>query len=219
MERHFERELNDLRETVVRMAVLVEHQLEDAYVALFEGNGGTAAAVIERDREVDAFDTRIDRQIQEILALLHPVAVDLRLTMAAMMINGQLERIGDIAVNIAQRVGHLTPYGDFLAGTRLKEMADIARIMVQESLQAFVRGDAETARRVLASDDVVDRLNATTFRQLVEAMKADPVTIERAAHALIVAHHIERLADHATNIAEHVVFIVEAKLVRHFQGL
>jgi phosphate transport system protein len=143
------------------------------------------------------------------------VAVDLRLGLAALMIDTQLERMGDVAVNIAERATALAAHREFVAGTKLQEMADIARIMVRDCLDAFILGDPDIARRVLDSDDVVDRLNGLVFRQIVESMRKDHAVIEPGAHALIASRHIERLADHATNIAEDVIFLVEARLVRH----
>jgi phosphate transport system protein len=215
MERHFERDLEQLRTDLIRMGSAVDEQVSEACRALFDGDLDAARKVVLADREIDEFDTRIDQEVQSIFALNQPVAVDLRLSLAALMINSQLERIGDIAVNIAERVPALAPHHDFVLGTKLHEMAEIARIMVRDALDAFIHSDAVTARRVLDSDDVVDRLNRIVFRQVVEAMQADHAVVEPGAHALIVSRHVERLADHATNIAEDVIFLVEARLVRH----
>jgi len=215
LERHFERDLEQLKSDLIRMGSVVDDQCAAACHALFEGDPEEARRVILGDRMIDEYDNQIDRQVQGIFALNQPVAVDLRFSLAALMINTQLERIGDIAVNIAERVPALAAHRDFLLDVKLREMADIARIMVRDSLDAFVLGDAEIARRVLASDDVVDRLNATVFTKVVEAMRADHDIVEPGAHALILSRHIERLADHATNIAEDVIFLVEARLVRH----
>jgi len=215
LERHFERDLEQLKSDLIRMGSVVDDQCGMACHALFEGDPEEARRVILGDRMIDEYDNQIDRQVQGIFALNQPVAVDLRFSLAALMINTQLERIGDIAVNIAERVPALAAHRDFLLDVKLREMADIARIMVGDSLDAFVLGDAEIARRVLASDDVVDRLNATVFTKVVEAMRADHDIVEPGAHALILSRHIERLADHATNIAEDVIFLVEARLVRH----
>ena len=215
MIRHFERDLEQLKSDLIRMGSAVDDQCGAACHALFEGDLEEARRVILTDRTIDEYDTHIDRQVQSIFALNQPVAVDLRLGLAALMINTQLERIGDIAVNIAERAPALALHRDFVSGTRLREMADIARIMVRDSLDAFTLGDPDIARRVLDSDDIVDRLNGTVFRQVVEAMQADHEVVEPGAHALILSRHIERLADHATNIAEDVIFLVEARLVRH----
>ena len=218
MERHFERELEDLKGNLVTMGSLVDGQLGSACRALFEGDTARAREVMDRDREVDSFDTLIDRKCMDILALAQPVAVDLRLLMSSLAINSQLERIGDIAVNIAERVEPLVAHREFLLSTRLSEMANIARIMVRDSLDSFIHGEASLASRVLVSDDVVDRLDGGLFRSLVAEMKVRHDRIEAAAHILILSRHLERLADHATNIAEDVIFIVEAKLVKHNAG-
>lgn len=215
MTRHFERELNDLKTNLIRMGNLVWDQIDAACGALFESDQVRALQVIQRDAEVDEFDTLIDRDCQRIFATTQPVAADLRLLMSALKINSQLERIGDIAVNIAEREEALRGHSDFLRTTRLKEMAEIARIMLHDSLDAFIYGDASLAARVLESDDVVDNLDRQIFHTLLAEMCADQQVIVPAAHAMILTRHLERLADHATNIAEDVIFLVNAKLVKH----
>jgi phosphate transport system protein len=215
MERHFEKELESLKENLTTMGSLVDDQLDKACQALFNGDLDTAAWVMQRDTEVDAFDNRIDLDCQRIFALAQPVANDLRLLMASLNINSQLERIGDIAVNIAERVEPLRDHLDFLKSTKVFEMAEVARIMVKDSLESFMYFDAELAQRVLVSDDVVDGINRTLFRTLVEEMQAREERVEAGAHILLLSRHLERVADHATNIAEGVVFVVEAKTVKH----
>jgi phosphate transport system protein len=215
MERHFEKELEGLKQSLAEMGSLVDDQLDKACHALLNGDLDEATWVIDRDRLVDAFDNRIDHECQRIFALAQPVAIDLRLLMAALNINSQLERIGDIAVNIAERVEPLLRHLDLLRSTKIPEMAEIARIMLKDSLESFVSLDAELAQRVLVSDDVVDGINRNLFTQLVRDMQEREERIEPGAHLLILSRHLERLADHATNIAEGVVFIVEAKTVKH----
>jgi phosphate transport system protein len=215
MERHFERELQGLKDDLVAMGSLVDDQLGAAFHALFAGDQEEAARVIARDRKVDAFDTKVESECQRILALTQPVAIDLRLLMAALQINVQLERMGDIAVNVAERTEALLPFRDFLKRTRLPEMSQIARIMARDSLEAFVSSDVVLAERVLASDDVVDSLNRNIFVNLVKQMQEQTALVEPGAHMLILSRHLERLADHATNIAEDVIFLVRAELVRH----
>lgn len=215
MERHFERDLEELKSNLVAMGNLVDEQLSSACHALENADVEEARQVIAKDEEVDAFDTMIDKQIQKIFILIQPVAIDLRVLMSALKINTQLERIGDIAVNIAERVEPLVAYKEFMMRTRLSEMAQIARIMVKDSLCAFMDDDPRLANRVLDSDDVVDQLDRKTFYLLVREMQQQHEHIEPAAHMLILSRHIERLADHATNIAEDVIFVVEARLVKH----
>jgi phosphate transport system protein len=218
MERHFDQELENLRTTLTRMAELVDDQLSKSYHALFNADLDAAMWVIERDTRVDDFDTRIEQECQRLFAIGQPVAVDLRFLIAALKINNQLERIGDIAVNIAERVEPLMNHLGFVKGTKLSEMAEIARIMVRDSITAFIRSDAVLAQRVLISDDVVDSMNRTIFNACVDQMQRREDTVEAAAHILILSRHIERLADHATNIAEGVIFLVDAKLVQHHAG-
>ena len=215
MERHFERELGELKSNLVAMGSLVDQQINEACNALFEGDHKLAERVIKTDAAVNDFDTLIDKQCQRIFALSQPVAIDLRLLMSALKINNEIERIGDIAVNIAERVEPLVLYQKFLHTTRLSEMAQIARIMVKDSLDAFVGNNPGIATRVLESDDVVDSLDRTVFRQMVAAMKADSSMIDPASHIIVLSRHIERLADHSTNIAEDVIFLVDAKIVKH----
>ncbi len=218
MERHFDQELGTLRTTLTKMADLVDDQLSRSYHALFNADLDAAMWVIERDRQVDDFDTRIEQDCQRLFALGQPVAVDLRLLIAVLKINTQLERIGDIAVNIAERVDPLMNHVGFLKGTKVPEMAEIARIMVGDSIAAFMSNDAPLAQRVLLSDDVVDSMNRAIFNACVDQMRRRDDIVEAAAHILILSRHIERLADHATNIAEGVIFLVDAKLVQHQSG-
>lgn len=215
MERHFEKELEDLKQRLVDMGALIDRQLDDACESLFGGKSDIARIVIERDVEVDTMDSGIDKQCQKILALAQPVAVDLRLLMAALQINSQLERVGDIAVNIAERTEALIGFAPFLTSLRLQEMTLVARRMVHDSLESFMTGSAALAGQVISSDDIVDNLGRETFRSIVQAMRYDNALIEPGAAILILIHHIERMADHATNVAEGVIFLVEAKLVKH----
>lgn len=215
MIRHFEQELERLRGHLIRMGALVDDQLDNAYRALFDGMAEITPSVVSRDVDIDAYDMLIDRECQRIFALAQPVAMDLRLLMSSLNINSQLERMGDIAVNIAERADPLHEHGEFLRGTRLREMADIARIMVRDSLTSFVHGDSSLATRVLESDDVVDRMDRQIFQAMVGHMQSRHDVILPASHIIVVSRHLERLADHATNIAEDVVFLIEAKVVKH----
>jgi phosphate transport system protein len=217
MERHFEKELELLKTNLIHMGSLVDVQLDAAVRSLFEGDVAAANQVIKKDVEIDRYDTIIDRQCQSIFALSQPVAIDLRLLMAALKINDQLERIGDIAVNIAERTEALAPYGELLHSTRLSEMAGIARIMVRDSIDAFIHSDASLATRVLVSDDVVDTLDHGIFVSVLEKMKQTPDNVIPGSHIIILSRHIERMADHSTNIAEDVIFLVEARMVKHHE--
>jgi phosphate transport system protein len=215
MHRHFQQNLEDLKADLSTMAGVVDRQIDAAARSLLEGDPAAARSVIGRDTVVDELETRIEGRCHDLFALQQPVAADLRLVMAALKISVQLERIGDIAVNIAERAIGLDGRTALLASARIAEMLAIARIMVTDALASFARGSSSLARRVLESDDVVDNLDRTIFRRLVEVMENDGDLIRQAAHCLVLSRHIERLADHATNIAEEVIFLVEARNVRH----
>lgn len=213
--RHFHEELEALKQTVLAMGALVEDQIRRAMQALVERDDRLAREVIDRDREVNAYDVRIDETCVELLALHQPAAGDLRFLTTAMKIVTDLERIGDQAVNIAQRAlelgrePQLKPYID------LPRMAAKAQAMVKESLDAFVAHDAALARAVCARDSEVDALKEQIFRELLTYMMADPTTIPRAIRLILISRFLERVADHATNIAEMVVYLVEGRMVRH----
>lgn len=213
--RHFEQELDQLRTTLIRMASLVDEQIDAGVRAILQADSALARRVMERDKEVDMFDNDIDHLCMKILALTQPVAIDLRLLMAALKINNELERIGDIAVNLAERVEPLLPHAAFVKQTRIGEMADAARMMVKQAIDAFVNSDANLARSVLEADDRIDALDAENFRRMIDAMKSAPENILPGAHMMIISRHIERLADHATNIAEDVIFIINARIIKH----
>jgi len=215
MHRHFEDELDKLRTLLIRMGSLVDEQIELAVKALLESNLELAKLVIERERRVNEFDLMVEGQCQRIFALSQPVAIDLRLMMAAMRINSDLERIGDIAVNLAERVEPLAHKTNLLEQVQAKEMMDIAREMLKDAFDAFINNDPNLARSVFAKDDAVDEHARSSFYKLIEVMKKDSSLIEASAHTMALLRHVERLADHATNIAEDVIFIVEAKMLKH----
>ena len=215
MARHFEMELDQLRTMLIRMGSLVEEQIDLGVKAITESNMDLARLVMDRDKKVDEYDNAIDQQCMRIFALSQPVAIDLRLLMAALKINNELERIGDIAVNLAERVEPLLPHTAFVSQTSLSQMASAARQMVKDAIDSFVNNDPDLAKKVLLADDNVDNLDRETFNLMVEKMKGSSQCIDPAAHMMIVSRHIERLADHATNIAEDVVFLVNAKIIKH----
>jgi phosphate transport system protein len=216
MERlHFESEMQALKSQLLTMGGLVENRIHRAVEALIHRNEAEARKVIESDVEINNLQIEIDERCLKILATQTPVAVDLRFIAAAMKINSDLERMGDQAVNIAESTlkclnqPALKPFID------LPRMGALAQEMTRDALDAFVRGDAVLARDVLRRDDVVDDLKDQVFRELLTYMMADPGTIERALSLILISRNLERVADHATNIAEDVIFMVEAKDVRH----
>jgi phosphate transport system protein len=174
-----------------------------------------AQNVIDRDQQVNTYDVEVDEKCVELLALYQPTAGDLRFITTAMKIVTDLERIGDQAVNIAQRTQELNQEPQLKPYIDLPRMADKAQRMVKESLDAFVSRDTELARLVCGKDSEVDALKEQIFRELLTYMMADPKTIPRAIRLILVSRFLERVADHATNIAEMVIYMVESKMVRH----
>jgi phosphate transport system protein len=215
MARHFHEELDALKQTILAMGGLVEDQIRRVMRALIERDDEQAKDVIARDREVNAYENEIDEKCVELLALHQPAAGDLRFLTTAMKIVTDLERIGDQAVNIAQRALELNNEPQLKPYIDLPRMAEKAQAMVKESLDAFVARDTALARRVRAEDEAVDALNHQIFRELLTFTMADPTTIPRAIRLILIARFLERVADHATNIAEMVIYLVESRMVRH----
>jgi phosphate transport system protein len=216
MERHhFEEELQALKNRLLNMGALVEERVHQATFALIERRPDAIDRVIAGDGEVNDLQIEIDDRCLKLLALQQPMASDLRLITAAMKINADLERIGDQAVNIAENAQRILSHPPLKPLIDLPRMAEIAQRMTRDSLDAFVRRDPELARNILARDDEVDQLKDQVFRVLLTYMMADPATIERALGLILISRNLERIADHATNIAEDVIFVVEAKDVRH----
>ena len=215
MARHFHDELEALKQTLLAMGALVEDQIRRVMRALVERDSDLAQDVIDGDRQVNAYDVEVDEKCVELLALYQPAAGDLRFITTAMKIVTDLERIGDQAVNIAQRALELNREPQLKPYIDLPRMADNAQRMVKESLDAFVARDTGLARRVCAEDSTVDDLKEQIFRELLTFMMEDPRTIPRAIRLIFISRFLERVADHATNIAEMVVYMVESKMVRH----
>jgi phosphate transport system protein len=215
MTRHFHEELEALKQTLLAMGGLVEDQIRRVMRALLERDDVMAQEVIERDRQVNTYDVEVDEQCVSLLALHQPAAGDLRFITTAMKIVTDLERIGDQAVNIAQRVLELNREPQLKPYIDLPRMAEKAQRMVKESLDAFVARDTALARQVCGEDAEVDALKEQIFRELLTFMMEDPRTIPRAIRVILISRFMERVADHATNIAEMVVYLVEGKMVRH----
>jgi len=215
MSRHFHEELDALKQTLLAMGGLVEDQIRRVMRALIDRDGPQAQEVIERDRQVNAWDVEIDEKCVELLALHQPTAIDLRFITTTLKIVTDLERIGDQAVNIAQRALELNREPQLKPYVDLPRMAEKAQRMVKESLDAFVSRDTELARKVRGEDAEVDGLKEQIFRELLTFMMEDPKTIPRAIRLILISRFLERTADHATNIAEMVIYMVESKMVRH----
>jgi len=216
MERHhFEAELQALRNELLTMGGLVEERVHRAVHALIHRREEEAHRIIATDKEINDLQIDIDNRCLKLLATQTPLAVDLRLITSAMKINADLERVGDQAVNIAESVLVLIPQPPLKPLIDIPRMATIAEKMIRDALDAFVKKDAEAARDVLRRDDEVDELKDQVFRELLTYMMADPGTIQRALSLILISRNLERIADHATNIAEDVIFMVSARDVRH----
>lgn len=215
MQRHFDEELTELKQKLLRMGALVESQVRQALTSLIERDETLAQEVIVNDRQVNTLDVEVDEMCLELLALFQPAARDLRFVTTAMKISTELERISDLAENICERAIELNHEPQLKPYIDIPLMAERATKMVGEAIDAFVRGDSGLARRVLIDDDHVDELNEQIFRELLSFMIENPQTISRAIRLSFISKYLERIADHATNIAELVVYMVEGKIIRH----
>jgi phosphate transport system protein len=215
MQRHFDDELQQLKAKLLRMGGLAEEQIQNALRALITRDSDLAARVIEQDHRVNALDVEIDEDCIGLLALHQPAARDLRLITTAMKIATELERISDLAESISERAIELNREPQLKPYIDIPRMGHWAVTMVKESLDSFVGGDVHLAQKVMKDDDFVDDLMDQLFRELLSYMLEDPRTISRAIRLTFVAKSIERAADHATNIAELVIYMVEGKIIRH----
>lgn len=215
MATHFQQELNELKENLLKMAGLAEQAIRNAVEALVGRNTPLAEKTIAEDQKINEMEILIDEACLKLLALHQPLAADLRFITSAMRINTELERIGDQAVNIAERVISLNQEPQLKPYIDIPRMAQITQSMVKDVLDSFVNGDTQLARSVCEDDDLVDALNDQVFRELLTYMMSDPKTITRAVHLIIVSRCLERIADHTTNIAEGVIFMVQALVIKH----
>jgi phosphate transport system protein len=213
--RQYEEDLRGLRAGLLRMGGLVERQIVEAVESLVSRNTEQARETIQRDVEVNRLDTEMDQRCISLLALHQPTASDLRLITTGLKITTDLERIGDNAVNISERAIELNAEPQLKPYIDIPRMAEITQSMVKDALDAFVRDDIELAGEVIARDDEVDQLNYQTYRELLSYMVEDPQTIPRATKILFISKYLERIADHATNIAEMVVYMVKGRSIKH----
>jgi len=215
MNRTLEEGLDKLKTRLIRMGSLVEEQVEFAMRAILEGNQALAQVVIERDDKVDKLDLKIDKQCQRIFALTQPVASDLRLLLAAIKINNELERIGDQAVGTAFIASQSPGTVELAQMVDLKQLTSNVHRLFKTSIDSFINNDPELAAHLIPADSTIDTIRTEVQNRIIEVMKNDPSRIDDGAQLLICTHQIGRMADHATNIAENVIFLVRAKLVRH----
>ena len=215
MERYLDVELNNIKKKLLLMGGSVESQLQDVLQALTERNSDLAIRVVENDLLINVLDVEIDETCLSLLALHHPTAGDLRFITTTMKISTELERMSDLAENIAERAIELNEEPQLKPYIDIPRMAEWTSQMVKECLDAFVNRDTELARKVCRDDDFVDDLTEQLFRELISFMLEDSRTITRATRLTFIGKYYERIADHATNIAELVVYMVEGKIIRH----
>ena len=215
MAKHLERDLDNLQRDLLALASLVEAAIHKAITALQDRNAKLAQEIIAGDSQIDTEENHIEEECLKVLALHQPVAIDLRRIAAAMMINIDLERMGDLAEEIAERAIHLSRPPLFPIPAKLQRMTDLTTSMVHQSLDAFVNLNSEQAKRVLRMDDEVDRYNNEIIQEIIGQMQRSPELIDAGLSMFSATRHLERIADHATNIAEDVVYLVEGEIVRH----
>ena len=218
-DKKYEEDLRKLREDILYMGGLVEDQIQKAVRSLVDRESDLANVIIERDHEVNRLDVDIDDLCIRLLALHQPAGRDLRFITTGLKITTDLERIGDMAVNICERALELNQEPQLKPYIDIPRMTQIAQGMIRESLDAFVREDTDLALKVCKDDEQVDQLNSQIFREVITFMIGDPLTINRAMKISSVSKYLERIADHATNIAEMVVFMVKGKSIRHMKDL
>lgn len=212
---HLIRDLEALHRDVLSMCAVVEEIIHKAVDELCDPDSHLAADLRRQDDEIDRWDVKIEEDCLKILALHQPVAIDLRRIAAVLKITAELERVADLGVHIAERSEGLVGYPNLHVPDRLKQMAQVALNMLHRSIDAYVELDSRVARNVIREDDLVDRLNEEIIADLLDTMKRSPDWIEPGMNLFSASRHIERVADHATNIAEDVIYLVEGAIVRH----
>jgi phosphate transport system protein len=214
-QRLFDEDLGELKKKLIKMAATVESMIDRAISELVSRDEQVAEKVPQYEMEVNRLQIEIDDMVMTLVATHQPVAGDLRFLLGATKINSDLERIGDLVVNITDNAPTIVKQPELKKLIDIPRMADIARQMVRDSLHAFVKGDVLTAQKVIATDDQVDALKEQIIRELLTYMLADPKAIERSLALILIARHLERIADHATNIAEDVIYVIQGRDVRH----
>ena len=216
--RHFQEELDALKSRLLEMGGLAEDRVRRSVVALVERDPAEIERILAGDEAINQLHIEIDNRCFKMLALHQPVAADLRAVVAAVKINTDLERVGDLAVNIAEASKRYILHPPVKKLIDIPRMAEIAQLMLRDALDAFVQRDTGLAQQVLNEDDKLDALKTQIFRELLTYMLQDPATIEPALDLILISRHLERIGDHATNVAEDVIFMVSARDVRHHAG-
>jgi len=215
MAKHFDRELEKLKKKILSLSALVEERVYLAIKAIESRDPDLAEKIIRSDHEIDETEVEVEEECLKILALYQPVAVDLRLIVTVIKINNDLERIGDEAVNIAERIQSIAKRSTYSFHFDYAEMAEIAAAMLKQSLDALVNLDIDTAFRVLTLDDEVDDIQSKAYSQIKAAMGEHPEEMTYLINLYLISRHLERIADHATNIAEEVIYLIEGEIIRH----
>jgi len=213
--RHFDEELELLQQRLLSMGGLAEDRMADSVKAITHRDPVLVERILIGDEPINSLHIEIDDRCFKLLALHQPMAADLRAIVAAVKINTDLERVGDLAVNIAEAAKRYLQHPPVKPLIDIPRMGDIAQSMLRDALDAFVRRDTQLAESVLAADDTLDGLKTQIFRELLTFMLSEPSTIEPALDLILISRHLERIGDHATNIAEDVIFMVSARDVRH----
>ena len=215
MERQFDKELNELREMLSYMASLVENMIDTAVKALMERKPEILGEIFNAETEVNKKHIEVDELCLRLLALRQPAAMDLRFITSAMKINSELERIGDQAVNISQNTANLIQQAFFTKFTIIPQMTEVAKVMVKDSIKAFITRDIELAKNILLRDNELDKQKKEVFRKLINSIIEDPAHAEYFIDLLLISRNLEKIGDHTTNISEDVIFMVLGQDTRH----
>ncbi|MBW2708228.1 MAG: phosphate signaling complex protein PhoU [Deltaproteobacteria bacterium] len=215
MKRHLQKELESLKKRILSLGAMVEERVRMALRAFETKDGELARRIIESDEEINEAEVEVEEECLKIIALHQPVAVDLRFINIVIKINNDLERVGDEAVNIAQRVENISKRLPLSVPFDFAPMAEKAEAMLKDSLDALVNQDVDLAYKVCLDDDDVDRMNHTIYDKVKDAIKKQPDRVAYLLNLLLIARHLERIADHATNIAEEVIYMIKGEISRH----
>lgn len=215
MSKHLQKDIEELKEKIIQMGGMVEDRVYQATMSIINRDTALAQAVINGDTEIDTIEVAIEEDCLKLLALYQPVAIDLRFIVAVLKINNDLERVGDLAVNIAERSAFLATQPPIIFPFDLRDMAEKAEGMLTRSIDALVNLDVKEAFLIRSEDDQVDAYNREMYNRIKDDLLNQPENINSLLHATSIGRHLERIADHATNIAEEVIYLAEARIVRH----
>ena len=215
MAQHLQREITNIKKQILALSALVEESVHSAVRSIAESEASLAAKVIDSDYKIDQMEVEVEEECLKILALHQPVAIDMRFIIAVLKINNDLERIGDLAVNVAEQADYLAAHEKVDIAFDFPGMSEKVQVMLRHSLDALVNLDANLAHQVCASDDEVDAINRKMYGLVEEGIRKNPDNVEYLIHMLSVSRHLERIADLATNIAEDVIYMIEGVIIRH----